>query len=219
MIVTINDDCKYPHIYVEDVFEPEALEKIDQELYFYKDNLFGVEELLAGYNSDKEYVKSAKGFFLDAVYRPEAMPRLSYIVRGLEAVFSSEVFNQAIHELGKSQIIARMPVNSIGHLISYYENNDYYHAHIDTSRMTSLFWYYREPKSYKGGNLRFHHEEEAEPEMMIESKKNCLVMFPSIYFHSVEKIEMINDSKDGRFTVSTFFNYDINFSNVTRELP
>jgi Rps23 Pro-64 3,4-dihydroxylase Tpa1-like proline 4-hydroxylase len=89
--------------------------------------------------------------------------------------------------------------------------------------MTSLFWYYREPKSYKGGNLGLHDhipsEDAKDPEMIIESKRNCLVMFPSVYAHSVDKIEMIDGSEDGRFTVSTFFEHDPRFTQDTRELP
>jgi hypothetical protein len=34
----------------------------------------------------------------------------------------------------------------------------------------------------------------------------------------VDKIEMIDDSKDGRFTVSTFFDHDTRYTQDLREL-
>ena len=68
--------------------------------------------------------------------------------------------------------------------------------------MTGITWFYREPKKFTGGNLRFPLFD-----MEIECKHNRVIVFPSSIYHGVDKIGM--EEKDmgkklGRFAMSQF---------------
>ena len=85
---------------------------------------------------------------------------------------------------------------------SNYENNDEYKPHRDLARLTGITWFYREPKKFTGGNLRF-----PEFDMEIECKHNRVIVFPSSIHHGVDKVGM--EEKDmgkklGRFTMTQF---------------
>ena len=40
-------------------------------------------------------------------------------------------------------------------MISYYKNNEEYKYHSDRATMTALWWTYKEPKGFTGGDLSF----------------------------------------------------------------
>ena len=86
--------------------------------------------------------------------------------------------------------------------ILYYENNDEYKPHRDLARLTGITWFYREPKKFTGGNLRF-----PKFDVEIECKHNRVIVFPSSIHHGVDKVGM--EEKDmgkklGRFTMTQF---------------
>jgi len=86
-------------------------------------------------------------------------------------------------------------------LLSYYEDSDYYEAHTDKSVMTSLTWFYKEPKRFEGGNLILNKEAE------IECNSNMTIIFPSTVLHEVTKISMkapYENQNMGRFTITNF---------------
>ena len=93
-------------------------------------------------------------------------------------------------------------LNKIDILLSYYENNNYYKSHKDSAVLTFITWFFREPKKFEGGNLKFTDYNES-----IEVKHNRCVIFPSFYNHEVERITMdINDLNKclGRYTITNF---------------
>ena len=87
-------------------------------------------------------------------------------------------------------------------LISYYENNDYYKAHADTSDITALTWLFKEPKRFTGGDLIFPDTEER-----IECKNNKIILFPGCIRHQVTEINMEKqhqNQKLGRWCITQF---------------
>ena len=85
-------------------------------------------------------------------------------------------------------------------LINYYENSDYYLEHHDDGILTILYWIYREPKRFEGGEFYLQDEK-------IELKNNRLIIFPSNIKHSVTEVRMDEehtDKKLGRFCISQF---------------
>ncbi len=90
-------------------------------------------------------------------------------------------------------------------LLSYYENSDYYDAHTDRSSYTYVFWLFKEPKLFTGGDLTF-----PELNQTINVKSNMAVLFPSWLDHQVDKISMCDTIEkfncNGRFAFTTFFN-------------
>jgi len=90
--------------------------------------------------------------------------------------------------------------------MSYYEDNDYYHSHHDVSAYTYVFWLFKEPKNFLGGDLYFD-----DVDYKIQVNSNMAVLFPSWVIHSVDKIMMIPGIKPykgfGRFAFSTFYSF------------
>ena len=89
-------------------------------------------------------------------------------------------------------------------LLSYYEDNDYYKPHTDQSAITILFWFFKEPKRFEGGDLFFSDTNE-----LIKVKNNSMIMFPSWAYHSVTKIRMdekFANKKLGRYSLTIFLN-------------
>ena len=88
-------------------------------------------------------------------------------------------------------------------LVSYYEQDDHYKTHVDQSILTSLTWFYKEPKGFDGGNLILGSTE-------IEVKSNRMVIFPGLISHEVTPVKMKNNSNKGmgRFCISQFLMAD-----------
>jgi Rps23 Pro-64 3,4-dihydroxylase Tpa1-like proline 4-hydroxylase len=90
--------------------------------------------------------------------------------------------------------------------MSYYEDNDYYYSHHDVSAYTYVFWLFKEPKNFLGGDLYFD-----DVDYKIQVNSNMAVLFPSWAIHSVDKITMlpgINPYKGfGRFAFTTFYSF------------
>lgn len=98
-------------------------------------------------------------------------------------------------------------VNTDYSMISYYTGGDKYEFHKDRATHTALWWTYKEPKAFSGGNLIFK-----DGDFEIECKNNRMVMFPSFYLHASSPIELeyANDEeKLGKYTISHFLNINI----------
>ena len=78
-------------------------------------------------------------------------------------------------------------INTDTTLLSYYEDSDHYHAHIDSALITIITWMYKEEKEFEGGDLIFSDD------VQIECMNNRTVFFPSILEHEVSEIKMLSD--------------------------
>jgi Rps23 Pro-64 3,4-dihydroxylase Tpa1-like proline 4-hydroxylase len=89
-------------------------------------------------------------------------------------------------------------------LMSYYEDGDYYDSHHDVSCYTYIFWLFKEPKCFIGGDLYF-----SDINYKLQVNSNMGVLFPSWAIHSVDKITMFPGIQKykgfGRFAFSTFY--------------
>jgi Rps23 Pro-64 3,4-dihydroxylase Tpa1-like proline 4-hydroxylase len=89
-------------------------------------------------------------------------------------------------------------------LMNYYEDRDYYKPHHDKSCYTYVFWLFKEPRYFDGGNLTF-----SDINYTINTKSNMGVLFPSWALHAVDEIKMNYSVPKyqgyGRFSFSTFF--------------
>lgn len=86
-------------------------------------------------------------------------------------------------------------------MISYYENKSYYKEHHDESILSAVLTFWKMPKKFIGGNLRFPKYQYT-PKM----KHNTLILFPSFVRHEVTEVHMENDDGiNGRYTINQFF--------------
>ena len=93
-------------------------------------------------------------------------------------------------------------------LLSYYENKVFYSEHIDDSRFTQLFWTFKQPKKFEGGELIF-----TDFNYQIDIEDNLMILFPSWFFHKVKTVylnEKTSEDQDkltrnGRYVFTTFY--------------
>lgn len=92
--------------------------------------------------------------------------------------------------------------------IRYYYDGESYGAHRDPkAQFLACSYFYREPKKFEGGQLRF-----PKYDITLESKNNSIVIFPGWVEHEVVEVS-INDgeyySGNGRYCMTQFFGKDM----------
>ena len=193
----------FPYILIDDFYDQSELDDIWQELdYFCHPRRMGrssIERGAAGKPDENGVYQSLKNTWdmrLDTFFTLRDSSNILEINRKLFR--DQEMFKNHPHWLF-NHLDA---LNEDNTQILYYENNDEYKPHRDLARLTAITWFYREPKKFTGGNLRF-----PEFDMEIECKHNRVILFPSSIHHGVEKVGM--EEKDmgkklGRFTMTQF---------------
>lgn len=150
-------------------------------------------------------LKNNSGVFLDHFYRERSNSSIISL--------NKKIYNEEIDK----EFIPLHPYNEISNyikydlsLVSYYESNDYYKPHIDSSQFTVLTWFFKEPKRFSGGEFKFTNYTD-----VIELKHNRTILFPSWVKHEVSSVKMDDDfetdgySTYGRYCISNFlFNND-----------
>jgi len=141
--------------------------------------------------------------YLDKLY-PNNLRNTSFIFKNYLKIVSKEILD--IYKQLQPCNRNIYDVNVDYTMISYYNENEEYKYHSDRATMTALWWSYKEPKSFIGGDLLFKDND-----VKIDCKNNRLVMFPSFYLHSSNKIKLTNknDNLSGKYTISHFYNINI----------
>ena len=187
----------FPYILIDDFYNQSELDGIWEELdYLCHPKRMGRSSIERGAATmDGQSLKNAWDMFLDCFFTSRDFSNILEINRKL---IDQEIFKKHPHWLF-NHVSA---LNEDNTLIMYYENNDEYKPHCDLARLTCITWFYREPKKFTGGNLRFPRFD-----MEIECKHNRVIVFPSSIQHGVDKVGM--EEKDmgkklGRFTMTQF---------------
>ena len=152
----------------------------------------------SGMRETGELKKNNKGIFLSEVFNE---PNCSSMWRCSRKIFNGDTIEYSELHLSNRSILS---TNSSSILYSYYENSDYYESHRDDSVVTVLYWFFKEPKKFYGGNLTFDDTGE-----VIEVTNNTMIMFPSWAHHSVSEVSMSDvnlNKKLGRYCVTQFLN-------------
>ena len=192
----------FPYVLIDDFYDQSELDRIWEELdYLCNPKRMGrssIERGSAGVSDENgvyQPLKNTWDMFLDTFFTSRDSSNILEINRKL---FDKEIFKNHPHWLF-NHLDA---LNEDNTQILYYENNDEYKPHRDHARLTGLTWFYREPKKFTGGNLRFPSFD-----MEIECKHNRVIVFPSSIHHGVDKVGMEEkdmDKKLGRFAMSQF---------------
>ena len=190
----------FPYILIDDFYNQSELNGIWEELdYLCNPKRMGRSSIERGAATiEGQSIKNTWDLFLDDLFTSRDSSNILEINRKLT---DQEMFKNHPHWLF-NHIDA---LNGDNTQILYYENNDEYKPHRDLARLTAITWFYREPKKFTGGNLRFPRFD-----MEIECKHNRVIVFPSSVHHGVDKVCM--EEKDmgkklGRFAMSQFL-YD-----------
>tara|TARA_B100001996_G_C18481166_1_gene523837 strand:+ start:26 stop:769 length:744 start_codon:yes stop_codon:yes gene_type:complete len=231
IIVRYYESC-IPYFIIDNFYTEKELGLIWNELNFLLDgNKFNPPEETGTALRKGKPIKKNGGIFLDNLYEDRKYSNILTVNRKLY-----QNFNNIISKCkswwwtcisGSFNIITNDTT-----LVSYYENSDYYKSHWDQCMITSLTWFYKEPKVFEGGDLILNSESSlansdnvihpinlmGSPEK-IKIKNNRMVLFPSMVPHQVTpvKIDSIYKNKGmGRFCITNFLNTSTSFAtNVT----
>ena len=193
----------FPYILIDNFYDQSELDCIWQELdYLCHPKRMGRSTLERGAawirdkNGVKQSVKNAWDLWLDEFFTSRDSSNILEINRKL--VGNEQIFKDHPHWLFNHTDALRRDDTQI----IYYEDNDEYKPHRDYARLTCLTWFYREPKKFTGGNLRFPWFD-----IEIECKNNRVIVFPAAVLHAVDKVSMeeqYRGKKLGRYVMSQF---------------
>ena len=188
----------FPHLIIEDFYSEDELKLIWQELDF----LTSANKLLpANLNGSTE--ANHLSVVLDKIYADRNISNILTINR---KTFSKKIKDDFV-EL--NPLLAHINlVNTDLTKIKYYENYNGYKKHQDLARFTALTYFYKEPKSFEGGDLYFN-----DFDYIIKLKNNMFVLFVGALWHESLPISLKQDGHitgNGKYTMTQFLNIDEN---------
>ena len=188
----------FPYILIEDLYTQEEEDLIKKECDFLLPGLLDHERTNAAVDAlTGQSLKKNKGVFIDDVW---AIHRdFSYILKCNRKIF--HLLQEQKEKLGYDNWFFKNQKTNIDHtLISYYEDDDFYLPHSDAAVYTVLTWFYKEPKSFTGGDFVF-----PDYDLRLECKNNLTIVFPSMIDHQVESVKVDDDKLNqgfGRWTLT-----------------
>jgi Rps23 Pro-64 3,4-dihydroxylase Tpa1-like proline 4-hydroxylase len=197
-----------PVVIIDEYYSENAARLIWQELCFLNsapDKFLNPEDTGSAWTTnkdgEKEYLRKNKAVPLDKVYSKREM---SDILSANRKIFTKDM----VEQLEKLHIYFRTldGISGDATLINYYENSDYYLPHVDMACVTVLSWFFKQPKSFTGGQLII------EEELNIECVYNRTVIFPSMLKHSVESTAVeasLVGQNYGRYAVTQLISHKI----------
>lgn len=199
-IKPVIDNEVFPYLIVDDLYNLDEQELIWNELDKHQDDLevdIKAEDLL---KNRKENVGNPTRLYMDELYK-DKRNESAILSMYTDKVFSDEII-QAYSETTPAWV-TYPTTNHDWTQISYHEKNDTYRKHFDSVMHTCVVWFYREPKRFIGGDLRFPQSNK-----VVEFKHNRMVLFPGYYLHEVDEVKM--EKKDmkkglGRYCITHFF--------------
>jgi len=201
--VKINtDNPVYPFVVIDNWYTPNEEKAVWKELDFYstmpKENTLRAEDTLVARDRDGTPRSESFRFYITDFYKKE----------NLSPIFNCRYKQRSpeFHKIiGECVPYARsfMSSNADNALISYYEENDHYRPHHDTSLWTNLIWMVKEPRLFNGGDFILD-----DIGVKIKLKSNRAIFFPCCYYHSVTPVKFHTEPKErgyGRYCITHFY--------------
>lgn len=94
--------------------------------------------------------------------------------------------------------------------ITAHNDGNYYKLHTDNGsydtfnrEISYVYYFYREPQAFSGGELRFGAGDSSQQEQLVTPQQNSIILFPSHYLHEVLPVRCPSQMfADSRFTVN-----------------
>jgi hypothetical protein len=181
---------------MQDLYNKEELDLMWRETEFIFDKLGDANTTYAALEEDGETrKKSGKGIFLDEVYSRREFSDLLNITR---KIFNNEEIRNLIVSAKIPYFNLFLKCNWDSTMLQYYEEDNYYKQHQDESIFTAIYTFYKEPKKFEGGDLRFEDYDYTLP-----IRNNQLILFPSNVSHGVTEVQMNQSGyMNGRFSIA-----------------
>ena len=196
----------FPHMIIENFYDPDELKLIWEELTFYTKPEKLVEAKHFGGIQD---ATNSHAVCLDNVYRDHSdddgpnYRKLSNILTLNRKLFNDEILNKFAKTHDSCQIIKHC--NSDTTKVRYYHDGEYYKPHIDSPMQFLGFYYtHKEPKKFTGGDLIFPYYNS-----QLTCENNSMILMPGWVEHGVTKVSIKeSDYYDGwgRYCISSFIN-------------
>jgi hypothetical protein len=200
--ITVYKSCDLPVVVIDDYFSPNSIKNIWHELLYLNDGsnkMRSPDKTGGGYttvNGQKVYLKNNIGTVLDAVYADKSV---SNILTETRSIYHNDLVTSLIQAHKFFKLITN--VNNDSTKVHYFENTNYYKAHHDASMITVIYYLYKEPKAFTGGDITFENT------LKLECKHNRCLIFPSILTHEVDTVSMLPEFQNqglGRYAISQF---------------
>jgi hypothetical protein len=185
----------FPFLIIDDVYDKEERIKIYRELDFLFPKLLDAEKTKSATDINGR-IKSNKGVFLDEIF---AKREFSDILNISRKIYSEEVRSELSKCCPTYSIMSNLNYDTT--LLSYYDDGGSYFSHFDIAVISSVTWFFKEPKNFTGGKFKF-----TESNIDVEVKNNRTVMFFSSFYHEVSDVNLIYKDvpESGRFSISQF---------------
>jgi len=199
------EESKIPYIIADDVLEEAFLPLLWDELNFLSRDLDTLENAdgnsgsatTYNENGEKVYLKNNKCLFVDTFYTDHK--KSSVLKVGHKAIFNQDFISEII--LFHPWFRYLFQSCTFSTLLSYYDHGTYYEPHNDTSVLSALIRFYKEPKKFSGGEFVIEKTD------TIECMNNRMVLIPGTAVHEVKTVELKEEDRDsrlGRYTLTLF---------------
>lgn len=198
----------FPHAIIRNFYTNEELDLIFRELDFLNSpkKFLSAEHLGTAKDPISQMIKSkSNGLGLDETYANRSVSDILTINRKIFDKDLTEKFASLHPLMGHIK-----QINLDFTKIRYYEDGDYYNQHYDTARFTVASYFFKEPKSFTGGDLHF-----PEFNYTITIENNMVVFFVGSILHTSTQLKMKNSilpffkkEKCGKYVMTQFLDID-----------
>ncbi len=195
---------EFDAVVIDNFYTEDQLKELNLELEFLtKPSIMTSDHksLLSAVDDNGKYRASKNGIWVDTVFRD--WKHSSLISCLMKNSFSEELKSTLLKNNSLYRVLFHC--DSRAHLLSYYENSDYYGPHTDRAVFTILSYFCKEPKMFNGGTIKLHSLDNSK-KADVEVKNNRVIIIPSCVIHEVDQIVM--ESKEltgnGRYCCAAF---------------
>jgi hypothetical protein len=190
-------------VIIDNFYTDDQLKEILLELkWMTKPSMLQGEKYLKSALAGNEILTSKNGVFLEEVFRNWKNSAL--ISHGMEQTTCKEFQNKLLEF--NTMFKGLIECDSRSHLLSYYENSQYYRPHKDNFFFTILNYFHTEPKQFEGGEVVLYSCNSTK-QATIEVKHNRAIVIMSCTTHEVKEIKskLQNEfSGNGRYCNAMF---------------
>ena len=196
-------------VVIDNFFEDYQLKEIHKELeWLTKPSVMVTEDKTMAASDQNGIMTSKRGVFLENVFKDW---RHSALISHSMTQTNNQEFKNSL--LGFNTLFKSVfDCNTRSHLLSYYEQSNYYKPHTDGFFFTILTYFNKEPKSFSGGEINLYSVN-SDKKASIEPINNRAVVIASCTVHEVTEIKSSYTdqlSGFGRYCNSIFLTYNDN---------
>jgi hypothetical protein len=195
MNITNYDVGGLPVVKIENYYTEEELKLLwtDIDLLTVANQLLSPKQNFSAVDSDNKPLKNNMGANIDALFPDRNQSRILKVNRKIFTLSDDLV---KTHKYFRFLKYSNMDATKI----AYYEEGEHYKKHFDHAAITAVTIHYKEPKAFTGGELVFE-----DGELVIPCENNTAIIFPSILYHEVKDIMMLEQKSGyGRYSLIQF---------------